>query len=83
MRVADRTPNMTKPTRANSGKDMTTIYGKVPRELADRLDQLAEQRRWSRAQMVAFCIEQFIGSQLSSATDASSRSAGEKGNRRE
>jgi predicted transcriptional regulator len=39
---------------------MVTVYGKVPKELADRLDQLADERRWSRAQMVAYCIEQFI-----------------------
>jgi predicted transcriptional regulator len=51
---------MTKPSRPNSGKEMTTVYGKVPKKLADRLDQLAERRRWSRAQMVAYCIEHFI-----------------------
>jgi hypothetical protein len=72
-RSADTTLTMTKPTRANAGKDMTTVYGKVPRDLADRLDQLAEQRRWSRAQMVAFCIEQFIAR---NPPDASSRPAG-------
>ena len=26
----------------------------------ERLDRMAEERRWSRAQMVAYCIEQFI-----------------------
>jgi predicted transcriptional regulator len=39
---------------------MVTVYGKIPKELADRLDRLAEERRWSRAQMVAYCIEQFV-----------------------
>lgn len=51
---------MTKPSRANPGKEMTTVYGKIPKDLADRLDRLADQRRWSRAQMVAYCIEHFI-----------------------
>ena len=39
---------------------MVTVYGKVPKEVADRLDELANERRWSRAQMVAYCIEQFV-----------------------
>ena len=39
---------------------MVTVYGKVPKEMVERLDRLAEDRRWSRAQMVAFCIEQFV-----------------------
>ena len=51
---------MTKPSRANSSKEVVTVYGKIPKELAERLDQLAEERRWSRAQMVAYCIEHFI-----------------------
>lgn len=42
---------------------MVTVYGKIPRELVERLDRLAEERRWSRAQMVAFCIEQFVEGQ--------------------
>jgi len=61
--VTDTTVTMTKPSRANSGKEMTTVYGKIPKKLADQLDQLAEKRRWSRAQMVAFCIEHFIENQ--------------------
>ena len=44
---------------------MVTVYGKIPRDLAERLDQLAEDRRWSRAQMVTYCIEQFVASQAS------------------
>ena len=51
---------MSKSSRANSGKELVTVYGKVPRELAERLDRLADERRWSRAQMVAYCIEQFV-----------------------
>ena len=39
---------------------MVTVYGKIPKQLAEQLDRLAEERRWSRAQMVAYCIEQFI-----------------------
>jgi len=39
---------------------MVTVYGKIPRELAERLDALSTERRWSRAQMVAYCIEYFI-----------------------
>ena len=39
---------------------MVTVYGKITRELAERLDRLADERRWSRAQMVAYCIEQFV-----------------------
>jgi predicted transcriptional regulator len=39
---------------------MVTVYGKIPKEMADRLDRLADERRWSRAQMVAYCIEQFV-----------------------
>jgi predicted transcriptional regulator len=42
---------------------MVTVYGKIPRELVERLDRLADERRWSRAQMVAYCIEQFVASQ--------------------
>ena len=51
---------MSKSSRANAGKDLVTVYGKVPRDLAERLDRLADERRWSRAQMVAYCIEQFV-----------------------
>jgi predicted transcriptional regulator len=51
---------MSKSSRAIPGKELVTVYGKVPRELAERLDRLADERRWSRAQMVAYCIEQFI-----------------------
>jgi predicted transcriptional regulator len=57
---ADTTHDMSKSSRANPGKEMVTVYGKISKDLADRLDALAEQRRWSRAQMVAYCIEQFI-----------------------
>lgn len=39
---------------------MLTVYGKITRELAERLDRLAAERRWSRAQMVAYCIEQYV-----------------------
>jgi predicted transcriptional regulator len=49
---------------AKTGKpkpEMVTVYGKIARDLADRLDRMAEERRWSRAQMVAYCIEQFVG----------------------
>ena len=45
---------------------MVTVYGKVPKELVERLDRLADERRWSRAQMVAFCIEQFVEAQTNS-----------------
>jgi predicted transcriptional regulator len=41
---------------------MVTVYGKIPKELVDRLDRLADERRWSRAQMVAYCIEQVVES---------------------
>lgn len=51
---------MSKSSRANTGKELVTVYGKVPRDLAERLDRLADERRWSRAQMVAYCIEQFV-----------------------
>ena len=60
--AADSTLAMTKPSRANPGKETVTVYGKIPKDLADRLDRLAEERRWSRAQMVAYCIEQFVES---------------------
>jgi len=39
---------------------MITVYGKIAKAIADKLDALADRRRWSRAQMVAFCIEQFV-----------------------
>ena len=42
---------------------MVTVYGKITRDLAERLDRLADDRRWSRAQMVAYCIEQFVDSE--------------------
>ena len=52
---------MIKPTRPSPGNaDMVTVYGKVPRTMAERLDVLAAERRWSRAQMVAYCIEKFL-----------------------
>src|SRR5205085_4997488 len=60
--VTDVTFAMTKSSRANPGKDMVTGYGKIPKELADRPDRLADERRWSRAQMVAYCIEQLVES---------------------
>ena len=41
---------------------MVTVYGKIPKELVERLDRLADERRWSRAQMVAYCIEQMVES---------------------
>jgi len=48
---------------------MVTVYGKIPKQLVERLDRLAEERRWSRAQMVAYCIEQFIEGHVKPATD--------------
>ena len=42
---------------------MVTVYGKITRELTEQLDRLADQRRWSRAQLVAYCIEQFVEAQ--------------------
>ena len=42
---------------------MVTVYGKIPKELVERLDRLADERRWSRAQMVAYCIERFVETQ--------------------
>lgn len=51
---------MTKPSRANPGKEKVTVYGKIDKPIADRLDALADERRWSRAQMVAYCIEQIV-----------------------
>ncbi len=51
---------MTKPIRPNTGKEMVTVYGKISREMAERLDDMANERRWSRAQMVAYCIEQHL-----------------------
>ena len=48
---------------AKSGQskpEVVTVYGKISKDLAARLDRMAEERRWSRAQMVAYCIEQFI-----------------------
>ena len=54
---------MAKTSGSKPGREMVTVYGKIPKELVERLDRLAEDRRWSRAQMVAYCIEQFIESQ--------------------
>jgi predicted transcriptional regulator len=51
---------MVKTSRAKPDREMVTVYGKITREMAERLDRLADERRWSRAQMVAYCIEQFI-----------------------
>ena len=51
---------MAKPSQPKPGQEMVTVYGKIPRELAERLDRLADERRWSRAQMVAYCIEQVV-----------------------
>ena len=51
---------MAKTSEPKPGRDMVTVYGKITRELAERLDRHAEARRWSRAQMVAYCIEQFV-----------------------
>ena len=51
---------MAKPSQSKPGQEVVTVYGKIPRELAERLDALADERRWSRAQMVAYCIEQFV-----------------------
>ena len=42
---------------------MVTVYGKIAKDLVERLDRLADERRWSRAQMVAYCIEQFVETQ--------------------
>lgn len=49
-----------KPKPGGGGGEMVTVYAKVTRDLAERLDRLADDRRWSRAQMVAYCIEQFV-----------------------
>ena len=60
--VADTKHIMAKtsqPKQADT-REMITVYGKITRELAERLDRLADERRWSRAQMVAYCIEQFV-----------------------
>ncbi len=51
---------MAKTSQPKPDMEMVTVYGKITRELAERLDRLAAERRWSRAQMVAYCIEQFI-----------------------
>jgi hypothetical protein len=60
--VADTKHIMAKTSQAKpaESREMITVYGKVTRELAERLDRLADERRWSRAQMVAYCIEQFV-----------------------
>ena len=54
---------MAKSGQSKPGQELVTVYGKIPRELAERLDALAEERRWSRAQMVAYCIEQYVEGQ--------------------
>jgi predicted transcriptional regulator len=51
---------MAKTSQHKPEREMVTVYGKVTRELAERLDRLAAERRWSRAQMVAYCIEQYV-----------------------
>lgn len=51
---------MAKTSQPKPDQDMVTVYGKIPRALAERLDELAAERRWSRAQMVAYCIEQLV-----------------------
>jgi hypothetical protein len=60
--VADTKHIMAKTSQAKpaESREMITVYGKITRELAERLDRLADDRRWSRAQMVAYCIEQFV-----------------------
>ena len=61
--VADTKHIMAKTSQAKpDSKEMITVYGKISRDLAERLDRLADERRWSRAQMVAYCIEQFVES---------------------
>ena len=51
---------MAKSGQSKPGQEMVTVYGKITKELTERLDRLAEERRWSRAQMDAYCIEQFV-----------------------
>ena len=51
---------MAKSSLSKPGPELITVYGKIPREMAEQLDRLADERRWSRAQMVAYCIEQFV-----------------------
>jgi hypothetical protein len=62
--VADTKHIMAKTSQAKpaDSREMITVYGKISRELAERLDRLADERRWSRAQMVAYCIEQLVES---------------------
>ena len=57
---------MAKTSRRKPEGEMVTVYGKITRDLAERLDRLADDRRWSRAQMVAYCIEQFVDSETKS-----------------
>jgi len=57
---ADTESTMVRSSRDNPSKEMITVYGKIAKAIADKLDALADRRRWSRAQMVAFCIEQFV-----------------------
>ena len=49
---------MAKPSQPKP--EVVTVYGKITRDQAERLDRLAAERRWSRAQMVAYCIEQYL-----------------------
>ena len=51
---------MAKTSQPKRAPDMVTVYAKVTRDLAERLDRLADARRWSRAKMVAYCLEQFV-----------------------
>ena len=51
---------MAKTSQPKPDREMVTVYGKITRDLAEALDRLAERRRWSRAQMVAYCIEVFV-----------------------
>jgi hypothetical protein len=39
---------MAKTSQPKPDSGMVTVYGKIPRELAERLDRLADERRWSR-----------------------------------
>jgi predicted transcriptional regulator len=69
--VADTKHIMAKTSQAKpDNKEMITVYGKVTRDMAERLDRLADERRWSRAQMVAYCIEQFVEQQADKSSKA-------------
>jgi predicted transcriptional regulator len=54
---------MARAGKPKPGGKLVTVYGKITRKLTEQLDRLAEERRWSRAQMVAYCIEQFVKGQ--------------------